>query len=82
VSVDEIEDELHVKLPEGEFDSLGGFILDQLGRVPSAGESVIWQGWEFTAEVVSENRIQRVRVVRKAEEGEDAEGEQEGAELG
>jgi len=82
VSVDEIEDELHVKLPEGEFDSLGGFILDQLGRVPSAGESVIWQGWEFTAEVVSENRIQRVRVVRKAKEGEDAEGEQEGAGLG
>lgn len=82
VSVDEVEDELHVKLPEGEFDSLGGFILDRLGRVPSAGESVSWQGWEFTAEVVSENRIRRVRVVRKAEEGEDAEGEAEGAELG
>ena len=81
VSVDEVEDELNVKLPEGEFDSLGGFILDQLGQVPSAGESVSWQGWEFTAEVVSENRIRRVRVVRKAEEAEDAEGEEEGAEL-
>jgi len=81
VSADEVEDELNVKLPEGEFDSLGGFILDQLGRVPSAGESVSWQGWEFTAEVVSENRIERVRVVRKAEEVEDAEGEEEGAEL-
>jgi len=81
VSTAEVEDELHVKLPEGEFDSLGGFILDRLGRVPSAGESVSWKGWKFTAEVVSENRIQRVRVVRKAEDGEDAEGEEERAEL-
>ena len=70
VSVDEIEDELKAALPEGEFDSVGGFILDQLGRLPVAGEKVLWEDpetrarLEFTVEQVSENRVRRVRVVR------------------
>ena len=71
VAVDEIEDYLGMDLPEGEFDSVGGFILDQLGRLPAAGERVVWQSLEFTVEVVSENRIERVRVVRHPEESLD-----------
>jgi len=74
-SIDEIEDRLGVTLPEGEFDSIGGFILDQLGRLPAVGEQVVWGNLEFTVERVSENRILRVRVVRMVEE---AEGEQDG----
>jgi putative hemolysin len=65
VSRDEIEEVLGVTLPEGEFDSVGGFILDQLGRLPEAGETVRWADLEFTVEAVSANRIERVRVVRR-----------------
>jgi len=75
VSVDEIEDELGVTLPQGEFDSVGGFILDQLGRLPVVGEKVVWQDMEFTVEAVSKNRIQRVRVAQRPkgdEHGEDS----------
>lgn len=79
VSTDDIEDRLGVELPEGEYDSLGGFILDQLGRVPVVGEQVVWRNLELTVESVSENRILRVRVVRKpgeaAGEDEDSDGE-------
>jgi len=97
VSVAEVEDRLGVSLPEGEFDSIGGFILDQLGRLPVVGEKTLYAPpvggpaaadlgptdeeppaarprLEFTVEEVSENRIQRVRVVRKPEEGERGEG--------
>jgi CBS domain containing-hemolysin-like protein len=62
-----------VALPEGDYDSVGGFILDQLGHVPVAGERVAWQNLEFTVEDVSENRILRVRVARQPE----PQGEQE-----
>ncbi len=79
VSVDEIEDELKVALPEGEFDSVGGFILDQLGRFPVTGEKVLWEDpetrvrLEFTVEQVSGNRVRRVRVVRHPGAGASAE---------
>jgi putative hemolysin len=67
VSTDEVADHFGVTLPEGDYDSVGGFILDQLGHVPVAGERVTWRNLEFTAEHVSENRILRVRVARQPE---------------
>ncbi len=79
VSTDEVEDALGIALPEGDFDSVGGFILDQLGHLPEVGEKVVWRNLEFTVEGVSENRIQVVRVVRigpaEPEEEEGANGE-------
>ena len=75
VSVDDFEDHFGVELPEGEFDSIGGFILDQLGHLPSEGEELSWRDLQFIVEAVSENRIQRVRIVRAPEEAEDEEGD-------
>ena len=68
VNAAEIADELEVELPEGEYDSLGGLILHLLGRLPEAGERVTWRNLEFTVEAVSENRVERVRIVRTPEE--------------
>ncbi len=76
LSVSDFEDHFGVALPEGEFDSVGGFILDRLGHLPAAGEKVQWRNLEFIVEAVAENRIQRVRVVRRAEEAL-GEGEEE-----
>ena len=73
VSTDEVEDQLGVALPEGDFDSVGGFILDQLGRLPTAGEKLAWRNLEFTVEAVGENRILKVRVEKRPEEGGDEE---------
>jgi CBS domain containing-hemolysin-like protein len=78
VSVDEVEDHFGVELPEGEFDSLGGFVLDQLGRLPAAGERLRWRNLHFTVEAVAENRIQRLRVVRDATTAGDEEEGDEG----
>ena len=68
VSVGDVGDHFGVELPEGEFDSIGGFILDRLGHLPAAGEQMSWQNLDFTVEAVSENRIQRIRIVRRPEE--------------
>jgi len=73
LSVDDFADHFGVELPEGEFDSIGGFILDQLGHLPTTGEQVRWRNLDLTVEVVSENRIQRIRVVRRAKEQADEE---------
>ena len=37
MSIDEANDELDLSLPDGEFDTVAGFILDKLGRIPQEG---------------------------------------------
>ncbi|HEY6957336.1 MAG TPA: hemolysin family protein [Candidatus Limnocylindria bacterium] len=50
--------------PSEDYDTLGGFITNQLGRFPRSGESVEAAGMRFTIESVEGRRIRRVRVQR------------------
>lgn len=68
--VDEINERLSIQLPEdGDFDTIGGFVFTELGRVPVPGESFIWQD-QVQIEVLeaSRRRIERVRVQRMDDE--------------
>jgi putative hemolysin len=35
-------------LPEGDYETMGGFVLASLGRLPEPGESVVWDGFTLT----------------------------------
>ncbi|GAA6746955.1 hemolysin family protein [Thermus brockianus] len=67
--VDEVSEALGVELPEGEYDTLSGFLYEQFGRIPGVGESVEWQGFRFVVESADQRRIERVRVERLVEHG-------------
>ena len=60
--VDELNELLHAELPEGDWDSVGGLMLDLLGHVPSEGEFVDCDGHRLIAERVQGRRIGRVRI--------------------
>jgi CBS domain containing-hemolysin-like protein len=62
--IDEVNELLHAQLPEGDFDTVGGLLLSELGRVPANGERVVVGGWELTAQRVQGRRIGRVRIVK------------------
>ncbi|TBH21022.1 hemolysin family protein [Thermus thermamylovorans] len=68
--VDEVSEALGVELPEGEYDTLSGFLYERFGRIPGVGESVEWQGFRFVVESADQRRIERVRVERLVEHGE------------
>jgi CBS domain containing-hemolysin-like protein len=57
-----LNDEISTKIPENEYDTIGGFIFGMLGRVPAIGDSVEHQGWKFSTEELDGRRIQKVRV--------------------
>ena len=44
--------------------SLGGWIMERMEKVPAAGESFEYGGLSITVEEISNNRIQKVRVVQ------------------
>ena len=48
---------LDCELPEGEYETVAGFLLDQLGRIPEGGETVTHDGWELQVQAVDEVRI-------------------------
>ncbi len=61
-SVDDADDLLGAELPQGPWDTVGGLMLDLVGRVPDPGDSVEVDGFRLTALDVRGRRIGRVRI--------------------
>ena len=59
---DELEDMTGLRVPDGDYETLAGFILDHLQRLPTVGEVFRYQGWEFQIESVDRRRIDTVRL--------------------
>lgn len=70
VDLEDLEELLGVDLPEGEYDTLSGFILDQIGSVPEVGESLRYRGrdllLDFEILAMEGPRPTRVRITRPA----------------
>ncbi len=60
--IEEVEEILGIKFPEGDYDTVGGFIMSELGRIPSEDESPIVEycGYSFKVDEVDERRIERI----------------------
>ncbi len=73
--LEEVEEILDTKFPEGEYDTIGGLIMSELGRIPGEDENPIveFSGYKFTVEEVEERRITRVTAEKLPEENEENE---------
>ncbi len=67
MDIDDLNEEMNLQLPTENSDTLGGFIYELVGKVPSQGETVEYQGLRFVIDRVHRQRIIRVRI-QKAEE--------------
>ncbi|GAA2311402.1 hemolysin family protein [Nonomuraea roseoviolacea subsp. roseoviolacea] len=56
--------ETGIKLPDGPYETLGGFVMAMLGHVPDVGETVEIPGFELTVTELDGRRVARVRVKR------------------
>lgn len=66
--VDEFEDRVGLRglRDTGEFDTIAGFALWQLGRVPKPGETFTWNGWRFEVVDMDGRRIDKLLLVPPA----------------
>jgi magnesium and cobalt transporter len=60
--IDEFNHYFHAELPEGEFDTVAGLVMKQLGRMPRRGESVTLGPFEFRVMRTDRRRIDSLRV--------------------
>jgi CBS domain containing-hemolysin-like protein len=59
-----------VAFPEqGDYETLGGFVIATAGRVPPVGAVVTWDGLTFTVRAGDERRVARVEIARRAPGG-------------
>ena len=63
-----LEDFLQVDLPEGDFESVGGFIISLVGKVPEVNDKVIYDGLEIVIEAATSRKIDRVRIRKISQE--------------
>ena len=66
VDLDLVSDFFNVKLPIDEYETLSGFVIGQLGRIPKEGEcpEIEYEGLMFKVEAVEEKRISKVKVCK------------------
>jgi CBS domain containing-hemolysin-like protein len=72
VSVDEVRDRLGVEIEREGFETLGGYLLSQLGRMPYVGETFEIGDLAFEVLEVERRRITKVRVRRRPAAPEEA----------
>jgi CBS domain containing-hemolysin-like protein len=61
LQVDRLADQFALELPDGPYETVAGFVLDQLGHIPDVGEAVVTAGWELTV-----TRVEGVRITELA----------------
>jgi CBS domain containing-hemolysin-like protein len=54
--------EFGVRLPEGEYETIGGLIMDRLGRLPVAGDTVEEEGWSLRVTRTDGRRVREVEL--------------------
>lgn len=75
--LDDLDEILHLDIESDDYDSIGGYIIEQLDRFPKAGESVITEsGIQLVVDKAERNRIETVHIYlpeKSVEHSEDAE---------
>jgi CBS domain containing-hemolysin-like protein len=71
VAVTDLEDYgLHLPVDTDAYNSIGGFVFAELGRLPKRGDQVTADGYSIRVESVRENRIEAVRIRQRKEPAE------------
>jgi CBS domain containing-hemolysin-like protein len=67
VSLGDLEDAgIELPVDSDTYNSIGGFVFGELGRLPKRGDSVAVDGYTIRVEAVRENRIEAVRISRRS----------------
>lgn len=74
VATSELVDRLQIEIEDGEFETVGGYVLARVGRVPAVGEKLAFDGLNVEILEAERRRIHKVRVRRQppAEAGAEA----------
>ena len=62
--VDDLNRSLHLEIPDGDYETVAGYLLEEMERIPRRGELLVIEGVRFVMVEVDPRRILKVRVER------------------
>jgi len=66
LEVEKLEQHLNIKLPKGDFESVGGFLIHLMGRIPVVDEKIPFEHIEFTIKRADQRKINEILVQAKS----------------
>jgi putative hemolysin len=78
IGVDQLNEVIDIRLPDEEgYETLGGFILNNMGYVPKQDETISYGHFDLMVKSVEKNRILEVEIVQKSDiDSEELDGEE------
>ncbi|TMK15416.1 MAG: HlyC/CorC family transporter [Actinobacteria bacterium] len=70
-SIDDVNELLDSQLPDEEWDTVGGFVLELFGKIPDPGEETEYQDLRFKAEEVHGRRVATVLITRAPQQADE-----------
>lgn len=65
IRVEDVNEELDLDIPPGDYETLAGFVLARLGRLPVAGDALTHQGVRLTVLEMQGPRIKQIEIKRQ-----------------
>jgi magnesium and cobalt exporter, CNNM family len=66
---DEVAEATGFRMPQGEYETLAGLVMQRLGRIPDVGDEVRVDGWRLTVMRMDRHRIAELRLAKLAQPG-------------
>jgi magnesium and cobalt transporter len=73
-SISDLNGRLSLDIPEGNYETLGGFLTHQLGRVPLTDEEIPFGDHRFRIRAADDRKVGQVEITESADESGAAEG--------
>ena len=64
MSIHDVNDALELELPEGDYETVAGFVLSHLGHIPKEGEQFTYNGLRVAVTKVFGHKVEEVTVTR------------------
>lgn len=64
MAIHDANEELELDLPEGDYETVAGFVLSQLGHIPSQGEMFTFNGLRISVTKIEGRKVEEVTVTR------------------
>jgi CBS domain containing-hemolysin-like protein len=61
-SISDLNDVLPTPLPEGDYETLGGFLTDQVSRVPDLNEKIVYGDYVFLIKAADDRKVVEVEI--------------------